>query len=183
MQNNAISKSKELMIERRINPLIMAFAFFWFIFNWKAALVFIFDDVGIEAKIAYIETMLTLQTMLVYPLIVATLFLVIYPFSAYHIYRYLHYFDKRKQLIKLQHECEVMEAERKRTELKCRLKDSKYNSEVRIERDKIDHRYSLVERKYELRMKKLEYEVKNKELHRRTMPKPELSLRNEHEIT
>ncbi len=180
-----MSKSKSVVTDRRISPIMMAFACFWFVFNWKVLLTFIFSEAAIDIKITYIESMCTMQSMLIYPAIVTALFLVVYPFLAYHVYKYYDFIDKRKQLVKLEHECEVMEAERKRTKLKRRLKDSEYNSEVRIERDRINHRYLLAERKYALKMKKLEYEAKSKELHKkellklkqgRTMLKPELSM-------
>lgn len=164
MLNHIISTSKEFVIEQRKSPLIATFGVFLLILNWRAALILLFADASIEAKINSVEHMFTLQTIVLNPIVCTVLFLGAYPFIAYHIYKYHHYLDKRKQLVDLEHECEVMEAERKRTKLKSRLNDSKYNSEVRIERDKLNHRYQLAERKYALRMKKLEYEAKSREV-------------------
>lgn len=147
-----------------INPLLLTFFCIWIIVNWKPVLILLLGNATIESRVASLESMLNLDTALIVPAVLSVAFIIIFPILTYYVYKYIVYFDKRKQLLKLEQDCEVMEAEIKRAKLKNRLKDSEYHSEVRIQRDKLDHRYRLAERKYALRMKKLKWEAKRKEL-------------------
>lgn len=140
------------------------FGLLWFIFNWKVPLILLFGKGGVEDKIISIESIVTLQSSIVYPVISTVFYIGIYPFIAYYIFKFHNSIAKRKQLLKIQNECEVLEAERKRTKLKLRVQDYQYQSGIRLERDKQDHQYRLAERKYALGMKKLEYQVKSKEV-------------------
>lgn len=164
MLKNLLSSYKQTITDRGESSLLFIFILLWLIINWKAMMVLALGDAQIESKIAGVESLITFQTMVIYPLIGTVLYLGVYPLVAYQIYKYHLYIDKRKQLVKLKHECDVMEAEMKRAKLKARLNDSKYNSEVRIKRDKLDHLYLMAERKYALKMRRLEYEAKSREV-------------------
>ncbi|MCH9699172.1 MAG: hypothetical protein K0U68_13810 [Gammaproteobacteria bacterium] len=150
-----------------INPLLLTFFCIWIIVNWKPVLILLLGGASIETRVTQLESMLNLDTALIVPALLTVSFIIVFPILTYYAYKYIIYFDKRKQLLKLEQDCEVVEAEIKRAKLKNRLKDSEYHSEVRIQRDKLDHRYRLAERKYALRMKKLKWEVKRKELQQR----------------
>jgi hypothetical protein len=164
MLKNIFSSSKEVIIERIKSPLFFVFGLLWFIFNWKAPLILFLGKGSVEDKIISIESIVTLQSSIVYPFITTVFYIGIYPFIAYYIFKLHNSIAKRKELIKIQNECEVLEAEKKRTKLKLRVQDYQYQSEIRLERDKLDHQYRLAERKYALGMKKLEYQVKSKEV-------------------
>lgn len=162
-----VIKKKQGIEKFAINPLLITFLCIWIIVNWKSVVILILGSASIEAKVAHLESMLNLDTAFIVPALLSISFIIVFPILTYYVYKYLVYFDKRKQLLKLDQDCEVMEAEIKRAKLKNRLKDSEYHSQVRIQRDKLDHRYRLAERKYALRMKKLKWETKRKELEQR----------------
>ena len=160
MLNAVLSSFRQAVSVSCKTSLVFVFVLLWLLINWKAMLLLAFDGAEIEARIASIEPMLTVQSMLLYPAIGALFYFGVYPLIAYLIFCYQSYVDKRKRLIKLKHDCELMQAEMKRAKLRARLVDSKYNSEVRIERDKLNYQYLMAERKYALKMRKLEYEAK-----------------------
>lgn len=108
-----ISKSlRTNLYERTSSPLFGAFIVSWLIWNYKTLLV-IFSSLSVDKKINFIETNIygadwsLLLGGVIYPLMSAIVFILVYPYPAQWIYRYWHNQQKVLKQIRQQIEDET----------------------------------------------------------------------------
>ncbi|HGF0116369.1 TPA: hypothetical protein ACGBTX_000536 [Klebsiella aerogenes] len=66
-----ISSFKSTALERVKSPILGAFVFSWFVFNWRGFLILLFSKSGIEERIIYIEHYYNWLTLYVFPIALA----------------------------------------------------------------------------------------------------------------
>ncbi|EML0562618.1 TPA: hypothetical protein L9968_000548 [Klebsiella aerogenes] len=66
-----ISSFKSTALERVKSPILGAFVFSWFVFNWRSFLILLFSKSGIEERIIYIEHYYNWLTLYVFPIALA----------------------------------------------------------------------------------------------------------------
>ncbi|GHB55608.1 hypothetical protein GCM10008107_00380 [Psychrosphaera saromensis] len=112
MFQDTINSIKAVLYERISSPLAGAFLSSWLIWNWKTVL-YVFSSTKVSEKIYYIDKKLYADsyefwgTIVIFPLISAFLFILIYPFLSYWTYSFWEKAQIKLKKLKLEIEGET----------------------------------------------------------------------------